>query len=121
MQKLTKNLFALELPQTFVPQNDEQQTVVYNHNVRPHTNEEGEQGYLYDSIICLYPFTANSIFKQLLEEKYGINHELKLQNEYFSVVESVDENASKQPYIDFLIARKSLKTQVDSDFENQAL
>lgn len=121
MQKIKKDLFSAQLPPTFTPQNDEQQTVVYNFNVRPHTDEEGVEGYLYDTLICLYPFTSNSVFKQLLQAIYGTDQELKLQNEYFSVVEGVDEDASKQPYIDFLIARKALKNQVDSDFQNQIL
>lgn len=121
MQKLKKDLFSPDLPKTFIPQNDEQETTVYNHNVRTHTNEEGIEGYLYDTLICPYPFTSNSVFRQLLQSIYGTDQELKLQNEYFSVVEGVDEDASKQPYIDFLIERKTLKNQVDSDFQNQIL
>jgi len=98
MEKFKKDLFSEVIPETFVPLNDKQQTVVYNHNVRPYTQDSVE-GYLYDSLICLYPLTANSVFRQLMTEKYGLDYEQKLQNEYTSAVEGIDESASKQPYI----------------------
>jgi len=121
MEKFKKDLFSENLPETFVPLNDKQQTVVYNHNIRPHNNEDDVEGYLYDSLICLYPLTANSVFLQLMAEKYGLDYEQKLQNEYTSAVEGIDEGASKQPYIDFLNQRKALKMSVDNDCLNNAI
>lgn len=121
MEKIKIDLFTEVIPQTFVPLHDKQQTVVYNHNIRPHTNEDDVEGYLYDSLICMYPLTANSVFKQLMAEKYGLDYEQKLQNEYTSAVEGIDESASKQPYIDFLNERKALKTTVDNDCLNNGV
>ena len=120
MEKVKKDLFSEVMPETFVPLNDKQQTVVYNHNVRTHTHDSVE-GYLYDSLICLYPLTANSVFRQLMAEKYGLDYEQKLQNEYTSAVEGIYEGASKQPYIDFLNERKALKTTVDDDCSNNGI
>lgn len=120
MEKFKKDLFSEVMPETFVPLNDKQQTVVYNHNVRTHTHD-GVEGYLYDSLICLYPLTANSVFKQLMSAKYGLDYEHKLQNEYTSAVEGIYESASKQPYIDFLSQRKVLKSSVDNDCLNNGV
>lgn len=120
MEKLKVDLFVEQKPQTFISQNDVNKRTVYNHNVRTATIDDVE-GYLYDSMISDWPLTSNSIFKQLLEERFGIDYEQKVQNEYFSVIEGIDSEASKQPYIKFLTIRKALKGMVEKDFSDNGL
>jgi hypothetical protein len=115
MEKLKTDLFVELRPQTFISQNDINKRTVYNHNVRPVTKDDVE-GFLYDSLISDWPLTSNSIFKQLLEAKHGLDYEQKVQNEYFSVVEGIDSSASKQPYIEFLNKRKAIKSMIENDF-----
>lgn len=117
MQKLKNDLFSETLPETFIPQNDAQQSTLYNHNIRPFVNGDID-GFLYDCLICQYPLTRQNLLTQMMEEKYGYNVELKLQNEYFAAVEQLDETASKQPYLNFLMARKEIRSQVYNDCQN---
>lgn len=94
-------------------------TTLYNHN-QHYVEVVDEQGdkkkeNVYDSLLVHYPVTANTVFAALLNARYDTNVESKLLNDYNATVLGVEDEAKKQPYLDFLAERKSLRAMVEAD------
>lgn len=94
-------------------------TTLYNHN-QHYVEVVDEQGdkkkeNVYDSLLVHYPVTANTVFAALLNARYDTNVESKLLNDYNAAVLGVEDEAKKQPYLDFLAERKSLRAMVEAD------
>lgn len=88
-------------------------SIDYNYNI-----EEVEDGYAYDSIRIECPIellSSNIVFKSLIEGLYPLSVELKLKNDYESAVNGIEPIEKKQPYLDFLQARKDLHDMVEND------
>jgi len=118
MQRLYKNLFLSQRPETFISQGDTENNVVYNHNiVAGQETQEGEiiEGFHYDCLIVPYPLTANNILATMLSELYPVDMEQKLQNDYNAVALLIEPTEKKQAYIDYLTARKALRQMIDAD------
>lgn len=70
---------------------------------------------VYDSLLCYYPITANTVLETLIMAKYSDNLEKKLLNDYNAAVAGIEDESKKQPYLDFLAERKALRAMVDAD------
>nr|DAI97824.1 MAG TPA: hypothetical protein [Caudoviricetes sp.] len=94
-------------------------TTLYNHNqhFEERTNEEGKKVKVnvYDSLLVAAPVTANTILETLIAAKYSSSEEAKLLNDYNAAMLGIEEEAKKQPYLDFLSERKALRAMVDAD------
>ena len=94
-------------------------TTLYNHNqhLEERTNEEGKKVKVnvYDSLLVAAPVTANTILEALIAAKHSSSEEAKLLNDYNAAVLGIEDEAKKQPYLDFLSERKALRAMVDAD------
>lgn len=94
-------------------------TTLYNHNqhIEQRTNDEGkkEKINVYDSLLVAAPVTANTILEALIAAKHSSSEEAKLLNDYNAAVLGIEDEAKKQPYLDFLSERKALRAMVDAD------
>ena len=88
-------------------------TTLYNHNqhLEQRTNEEGKKVKVnvYDSLLVAAPVTANTILETLIAAKHSSSEEAKLLNDYNAAVLGIEDEAKKQPYLDFLSERKALR------------
>jgi len=114
MEKIKKDLFAVSIPVTFVSLNDGQGTTLYNHNIRA-GEQNGVAGNFYDSLVVLYPLSANSVLKQLISANYPSEYESKLQNDYSAAIEGIEPVSKKTEYLNFLAVRKTMRASVDAD------
>ena len=94
-------------------------TTLYNFN-QHYEQVDDEQGKkhkvnVYDSLLCYYPVTANTVLETLIMAKYSDNLEKKLLNDYNAAVAGIEDESEKQPYLDFLAERKALRAMVDAD------
>ena len=72
-----------------------------------------------DAVKVYEPLSSNKILKAVLDEYYGQDKELKLINDYNSVMAGIDLEADKEAvvakYQDFLVKRIAIKRQVEED------
>lgn len=94
-------------------------TTLYNHNqhIEQRTDEQGKKVKVnvYDSLLVAAPVTANTILETLIAAKHSSSEEAKLLNDYNAAVLGIEDEAKKQPYLDFLSERKALRAMVDAD------
>ncbi|MCM1223964.1 MAG: reverse transcriptase domain-containing protein [Lachnospiraceae bacterium] len=100
-------------------------TTLYNHNQHfvETTNEQGKKVKVneYDSLLVTYPVNANTVLAALLNARYDSNTESKLLNDYNAAQLGIEDESKKQPYLDFLAERKSLRAMVDADCEANSI
>lgn len=72
-----------------------------------------------DTVKVCAPLNSNRILKAVIEEYYGQDRELKLINDYNSVMAGIsleeDKEAVVNRYQDFLAKRIALKKQIEED------
>ena len=72
-----------------------------------------------DTVKVFAPLNSNRILKAVIEEYYGQDRELKLINDYNSVMTGISLEEDKETvvnrYQDFLAKRIALKKQVEED------
>lgn len=94
-------------------------TTLYNHNqhIEERTDEAGNKVKVnvYDSLLVAAPVTANTVLEALIAAKHSRNEEAKLLNDYNAAMLGIEDEAKKQPYLDFLSERKALRAMVDAD------
>ena len=94
---------------------------VFNVEECINTSEYGEvQHYCKADTVKVYaPLSSNKILKAVLEEYYGQDKELKLINDYNSVMTGIileeDKETVVNKYQDFLAKRLAIKRQVEED------
>lgn len=94
---------------------------VFNIEENIETLEDG--GILHnwkaDTVKVYAPLSSNKILKAVLEEYYGQDKELKLINDYNSVMAGIaleeDKETVMAKYQDFLAKRIAIKRQVEED------
>lgn len=94
-------------------------TTLYNHNqhIEQRTDEQGKKVKVnvYDSLLVAAPVTANTVLETLIAAKHSSSEEAKLLNDYNAAMLGIEDEAKKQPYLDFLSERKALRAMVDAD------
>lgn len=94
-------------------------TTLYNHNqhIEQRTDEQGKKVKVnvYDSLLVSAPVTANTVLETLIAAKHSSREEAKLLNDYNAAMLGIEDEAKKQPYLDFLSERKALRAMVDAD------
>ena len=94
---------------------------VFNIEENIETLENGEVIYNWkaDTVKVYAPLSSNKILKAVLEEYYGQDKELKLINDYNSVMAGIaleeDKETVVAKYQDFLAKRIAIKRQVEED------
>lgn len=66
-----------------------------------------------EEVIVWSPLTKDKITTAVINERWGLNYESKLLNDYYAAIEGILPIEKKQPYIDFLAERKELKEQIE--------
>ena len=94
----------------------------YRYNFReiviPETdNQVGKTQWECEEVIIWSPLTKDKITAAVINEKWGLNYENKLLNDYYAAVEGILPNEKKQGYLDYLVERKLLKEQIEKDCE----
>lgn len=95
----------------------------YNFKEIP-TNQIGESRTQWEceEVIIWSPLTKDKIAAAVIEDKWGLNYENKLLNDYYGAIEGILPIEKKQPYINFLAERKAIKEQIAKDcLENNIL
>lgn len=121
---LSVDLVSRERPSVIFELNNGQGSFLFNHNIREVDSTEIENGgfedgevtgkvFVYDSVRCEYPKTADNIFSTLLEAKYSPKRESKLLNEFKSAEFGLLDESFKQPYLDFLRDRLAIRAMVN--------
>lgn len=118
-KRLSTGLHSDSVQPTFDVIDRAKGTTLYNFN-QHYEQIDDEQGQkrkvnVYDSLLCYYPITANTVLETLIMAKYSDNLEKKLLNDYNAAVVGVEDESKKQPYLDFLAERKALRAMVDAD------
>ena len=70
-----------------------------------------------EEVIIWSPLTKDKITAAVIEDKWGLNYENKLLNDYYGAIEGILPIEKKQPYINFLSERKAIKEQIAKDCE----
>lgn len=68
-----------------------------------------------ETIIVWSPLSKDKITTAVMEDKWGVNYENKLLNDYYAAIEGILPIEKKQPYLDFLEERKAVKEQIIID------
>ena len=118
-KRLSTGLHSDSVQPTFDVIDRAKGTTLYNFN-QHYEQVDDEQGKkrkvnVYDSLLCYYPITANTVLETLIMAKYSDNLEKKLLNDYNAAVAGIEDESKKQPYLDFLAERKALRAMVDAD------
>lgn len=98
-------------------------SINYNYDIEEVEKEMGPdvtvKEWQYESVQIWKPITANKITKEVITDKWGIDHEQKLLNEYNAALMGIytDEEAElkKTNYTNYLTERKRIKEQIDKD------
>lgn len=94
---------------------------VFNIEENIETLEDGgiRHNWKADTVKVYAPLSSNKILKAVLEEYYGQDKELKLINDYNSVMAGMtleeDKDTVIGKYQDFLVKRIAIKRQVEED------
>ena len=94
---------------------------VFNVEECINTSEYGEVQHYWkaDTVKVYAPLSSNKILKAVLEQYYGQDKELKLINDYNSVMTGIilqeDKETVVNKYQDFLAKRLAIKRQVEED------
>lgn len=100
---------------------------VFNIEENIDTLENGEviHNWKADTVKVYAPLSSNKILKAVLEEYYGQDKELKLINDYNSVMAGIaleeDKEVVVAKYQDFLAKRIAIKRQVEEDCKELAI
>ncbi|MDH6308135.1 hypothetical protein M2451_002654 [Dysgonomonas sp. PFB1-18] len=117
--RLSKGIRSDELQPTFDVIDKLKGTTLYNYNQHwvEVEQEDGKKAKKneYNSLRVDYPVNANTVFGTLLTAVYPENEEQKLLNDYNAAIAGIEPEEKKQPYLDFLNARKSFRAMVDAD------
>lgn len=117
--RLSKGIHSDELQPTFDVIDKLKGTTLYNYNQHwvEVEQEDGKKAKKneYNSLRVDYPVNANTVFGTLLTAVYPENEEQKLLNDYNAAIAGIEPEEKKQPYLDFLNARKSYRAMVDVD------
>lgn len=82
---------------------------LFNYNITTRVTEEGETEYIYDSIKIEEPFSRDAIIRALIKERYSIDDEVALINNYNSGTGQIE-------YDEYQNYRTQVKTIVDAAF-----
>lgn len=129
---LSVGLTSQQRPDVIFNLNNGQGSFLFNHNIREVNksdlgemsqdsddyNLESSTVFLYDSLRCEYPKTADNIFSTLLEAKYPQKIESKMWNEFKSAELGLLDESFKEPYIDFLRDRLAIRKMVNDECLN---
>ncbi len=126
--KLHEGIVTDTMPETINDLNDGKGGFVYNFNIEEVTEEvtteatEEEEAttttvtkYRHSSLVMTAPKTQNHILESLLAEKYPMDREQKLFNDYQAAKEKVLPTTAKEGYLAFLNDRKAIKEMVEAD------
>ena len=100
---------------------------IFNIKENIDTLENGEviHNWKADTVKVYAPLSSNKILKAVLEEYYGQDKELKLINDYNSVMAGItleeDKDTVINKYQDFLAKRVAIKKQVEKDCKELAI
>jgi len=81
------------------------------------TEQDGVEKVSYSclEVVVWNTVTRAKVKQTAIHELWGDGVEEKLINDYNAAVLGVLDESYKQPYLDFLAARKALKEQIDTD------
>lgn len=124
--RLHEGIVSDVMPAKIVDLCDGKGGFVYNYGAEEVTEEitegEGDDAttktvtkYRHSSLVMTAPKTQNHILEVLLGEKYPIDREQKLFNDYIAAKEKVLESSAKNGYLTFLADRKAIKEMVETD------
>lgn len=122
---LSIGLISKTRPEMIYELNNGQGSFLFNHNIVELDSVEAGDSlsgdeetpatvFMYDSVRCEYPKTADNIFSTLLEARYSQKRESKLLNEFKSAELGLLDESYKEPYLDFLRDRIAIREMVDS-------
>lgn len=84
--------------------------------INPETdNQIAKTQWECEEVIIWSPLTKDKITAAVINEKWGLNYENKLLNDYYAAIEGILPIEKKQGYLDFLKERKTLKEQIEMD------
>lgn len=86
----------------------------YRYNFQQ-VESEGKRQWECEEVIIWSTLTKDKITSALINERWGLNFENKLLNDYYAAIEGILGVEKKQPYLDFLVERKLLKEQIEKD------
>lgn len=121
---LSVGLVSKERPDVIFDLKNGQGSFLFNHNIEEveaseldgieHGDTTGTV-FVYDSVRCEYPKTADNIFSTLLAAKYSPKRESKLLNEFQSAQNGLLDKSYKKPYLDFLRDRLAIREMVNNE------
>ena len=79
--------------------------------------QEERKQWECEEVIIWSPLTKDKITAAVINEKWVLNYENKLLNDYYAAIEGILPIEKKQGYLDFLVERKLLKEQIEKDCE----
>lgn len=75
-----------------------------------------------ETVIIWSPLSKDKITAAVMADRWGLDYENKLLNDYYGAIEGILPIEKKQPYLDFLVKRKEIKEQITKDcLENNIL
>lgn len=91
--------------------NNSNNTIVYSEN-----NTENTKSYEYDEVIVWSPISSNAITKAVMNYLWSKDAEQKYINDYNAAVLGILDSSYIDTYKDFMTQRKSIKEQIDKDY-----
>ena len=77
--------------------------------------KEDQTQYECEEVIIWSPLTKDKITQAVIADRWGLDIENKLLNDYNGAIEGVLPIEKKQPYLDFLVERDTIKEQIKKD------
>lgn len=123
---LTIGLVSEKRPDVIFDLKNGQGSFLFNHNIKEveaseldgfENDDVAGTVFVYDSLRCEYPKTADNIFSTLLAAKYSPQRESKLLNEYQSAQNGILDESYKEPYLDFLRDRLAIREMINNECE----
>ena len=74
-----------------------------------------------EEVVVWSPLSRDKITTAVIDDKWGVNHENKLLNDYYAAMEGILPLDKKQAYLDFLTERKAIKDQIKIDCEEAGI
>lgn len=74
-----------------------------------------------EEVIIWSPLSRDKITTAVIDDKWGVNYENKLLNDYYAAIEGILPIDKKQAYLEFLIERKAIKDQIKTDCDENGI
>ena len=96
--------------------NIEEVSNINNTIVHSENNTENIKSYEYDEVVVWSPISSDSITKAVMNYIWSKDAEQKYINDYNAATLGILDSSYIEAYKNFMIQRKSIKEQIDKDY-----